>query len=47
MEEKNKGGRPRKEKKGKAVFIPADLIEIVEAMLNAFRKQQQAKQATQ
>ncbi len=39
-----KMGRPKKDKIGKPIFIPADLIEIVEAMLIAFRKKQQDKQ---
>jgi hypothetical protein len=40
----SKKGRPKKDKIGKPIFIPAELIEIVEAMLIAFRKQQQDKQ---
>lgn len=42
--EKNKGGRPRKEKKGKTVFVPAEISDMVMAMIETFRKQQQAKQ---
>ena len=45
--EKNKGGRPRKEKKGSNVFVPAEILDMVVAMVEVFRKQQQAKQATQ
>lgn len=43
--DKNKGGRPRKEKKGDNVFVPAEILDMVKAMVEVFRKQQQ--QATQ
>jgi hypothetical protein len=46
MSENTKMGRPKKDKKGKPIFVPAEMIEIVEAMLGAFRKQQR-QQATQ
>ena len=45
--EKNKGGRPRKEKTGKNVFVPAEISDMVMAMIEAFRKQQAQKQAQQ
>ena len=43
--EKNKGGRPRKEKKGDNVFVPAEIIDMVKAMVEVFRKQQPNQQA--
>lgn len=43
---KPKMGRPRKEKKGDNVFVPAEIIDMVKAMVEVFRKQQ-AQQATQ
>jgi hypothetical protein len=44
--EKNKGGRPRKEKKGVTIFVPAEISDMVVAMVEVFRKQQAQKQAT-
>ncbi len=45
--EKNKGGRPRKKKTGKNVFVPAEISDMVIAMIEVFRKQQAQKQASQ
>jgi hypothetical protein len=45
--DKNKGGRPRKEKKGDNVFVPAEILDMVKAMVEAFRKQQSSQQAKQ
>jgi hypothetical protein len=45
--DKNKGGRPRKLKTGKTVFVPAEICDMVMAMIEVFRKQQQQQQATQ
>ncbi len=42
--EKNKGGRPRKEKTGRNVFVPAEILDMVTAMVEVFRKQQQRQQ---
>ena len=45
---KNKGGRPRKEKTGKHIWIPAEFIDMVNAIVATGKQQrQQAKQATQ
>jgi hypothetical protein len=41
---KNKGGRPRKEKGGKNVWIPADLLDTVLLMIQATRQKQQRQQ---
>jgi hypothetical protein len=40
---KNKGGRPRKDKQGKHLWIPAECLDVVIAILETTRKQQ-AKQ---
>ena len=42
-----KMGRPRKDKKGDNVFVPAEILDMVKAMVEVFRKQQQQKQTTQ
>lgn len=41
---KNKGGRPRKDKGGKNVWIPADLLDTVLLMIQATRQKQQRQQ---
>jgi hypothetical protein len=41
---KNKGGRPRKEKGGKNVWIPANLLDTVLLMIQASKQAQQATQ---
>ena len=43
---KNKGGRPRKEKTGKHIWIPAEYVAMVQAILDV-GKQQNNGQATQ
>jgi hypothetical protein len=47
IKEKNKGGRPRKEKKGKLIWVPDFAVDIVEAVLNVTKQQAQNQQATQ
>lgn len=42
---KNKGGRPRKEKTGKHIWIPAEFIEMVQAMVAAGKQQRQQVQS--
>ena len=42
-----KVGRPPKEKTGKNVFVPAEILDYVQAIIETFRKQQQTKQVTQ
>jgi len=37
---KNKGGRPRKEKGGKNVWIPAEILDTVLLMIQATRQKQ-------
>ncbi len=43
---KNKGGRPRKDKGGKNVWIPADLLDTVLLMIQATRQANQRQQVT-
>jgi hypothetical protein len=43
-EQRKKIGRPRKERIGQVVFIPADLLPAVKAMLTVYRQQQQQQQ---
>jgi hypothetical protein len=38
-------GRPIKEKTGKHLWIPAEFIEMVQAMIQAGKQVQQAKQS--
>ena len=38
-------GRPPKEKIGKNVFVPAEILDYVLAIIEAFRKQQPNQQA--
>lgn len=40
-------GRPKKEKIGKNVFVPAEILDMVLAMIEVFRKQQNQRQASQ
>ncbi len=40
---KNKGGRPRKEKGGKNVWIPANLLDTVLLMIQASKQAKQAQ----
>jgi hypothetical protein len=40
---KNKGGRPRKEKGGKNVWVPANLLDTVLLMIQASRQAQQVQ----
>lgn len=40
---KNKGGRPRKDKGGKNVWIPANLLDTVLLMIQASKQVQQVK----
>lgn len=44
---KNKGGRPRKEKGGKNVWIPAEILDTVLLMIQATRQANQRQQVTQ
>ena len=41
---KNKGGRPRKDKKGGMVWIPAELIDSVNQQIEQFRQQAKPNQ---
>ena len=36
---KHKGGRPRKDKTGKHMWIPAQYVDVVKAILDAGKKQ--------
>jgi hypothetical protein len=40
---KNKGGRPRKDKKGAMVWISAEFMDSVNAYLELLKQQRQAK----
>jgi hypothetical protein len=40
-----KMGRPKKEKKGRNVYVPAEILDPVVAMVNMFRQQQEQKKA--
>ena len=40
-----KAGRPRKEKNGKNVYIPADILDTVLLMIQVSKQQRQNKQA--
>lgn len=44
IKEKNKGGRPRKEKKGKLIWVPDFAVDIVEAVLTATKQQHEKTQ---
>lgn len=41
---KNKGGRPRKEKKGEYLWIPADYVTSVKAFFETMKAQNQQVQ---
>ncbi len=42
-----KVGRPPKEKTGKNVFVPAEILDFVMAIIETFRKQQAQNQQAQ
>jgi hypothetical protein len=42
-----KMGRPKKEKTGKNVYIPADILDTVLLMIQVSKQQQQNRQAKQ
>lgn len=37
---KNKGGRPRKDKKGAMVWVPAEIMDSVSAYIELLKQQQ-------
>jgi hypothetical protein len=39
VKQKNKGGRPRKEKTGKHIWIPAEYVAMVQAILDVGKQQ--------
>jgi hypothetical protein len=47
MTEKKKMGRPKKDKTGVNMWIPADLLDTVKLMIQANRQANQQKQVTQ
>jgi hypothetical protein len=44
---KSKMGRPKKERTGKQVWIPAECLDVVNAVVAAMKKPQPNQQATQ
>lgn len=44
---KPKMGRPKKERTGKQVWIPAECLDVVDAVVEAMKKQHQQQQAKQ
>jgi hypothetical protein len=42
--DKNKGGRPKKDRTGQRIWIPAELVDFVLAMVNVAKQRQQAQQ---
>ena len=41
---KNKGGRPRKEKKGRMIWCPDFCLDMVQAIIETAKQQQQRQQ---
>lgn len=42
---KNKGGRPRKEKKGEYLWIPSEYVDVMKAFFETMKQQKQQGQS--